>query len=311
MTLEPAEAAVTRASQLAAVFSSLKNLGLVDRGFLNEIMRRILVANPGLLGVWTVWEPDRLDGLDATFAGAPGHDASGRFVPLWHRCGGKIQLEANNDYDKPSAEWYFAPARLRTEVLIGPYEYRVAGETLFITSKAAPILHEGRCVGVAGFDIHMDLMFESMPALGAFEAIEAVLGRGHVLLGDDGQVRYCSQATRRLIRRYVGGKPGCARRMPEYLDELIPRLRRTVSHHNIRSRVRGRFAADLAGWSFGLRDIPIRTAFSCLSTNRSTLAPCAGCQSPSPRVSRKSRIGLLRGNRTRKSQSYWASVLTP
>ena len=251
MTLEPAEAAVTRASQLAAVFSSLKNLGLVDRGFLNEIMRRILVANPGLLGVWTVWEPDGLDGLDATFAGAPGHDASGRFVPLWHRCGGKIQLEANNDYDKPSAEWYFAPARLRTEVLIGPYEYRVAGETLFITSKAAPILHEGRCVGVAGFDIHMDLMFESMPALGAFEAIEAVLGRGHVLLGDDGQVRYCSQATRRLIRRYVGGKPGGARRMPESLDELIPRLRRTVSHRN--HKIKG-------AWSFrsGPRRLVVR-----------------------------------------------------
>ena len=231
MHLQPTEA-VTRANELATVLSSLKNLGLVHRGFLNEIMRRILVLNPGFLGVWTVWEPDALDGRDATFAGAPGHDASGRFVPLWHRYGGKVQLEANNDYDKPSADWYFAPARLRAEVLIDPYEYRVAGETLFITSQAAPILYGGRCVGVAGFDIHMDLMFESMPTLGALESIEAVLGRRHVLLGEDGQVRYCSQATRRLIQRYVGGKPGCGRRIPEFLDELIPTLRRAISHRN-------------------------------------------------------------------------------
>ena len=75
----------------------------------------MLVANPGLLGVWTVWEPDALDGRDAMFAGAPGHDQSGRFVPFWHRHGGKVQLEANTDYDKPHAEWYFSlqPGRER------------------------------------------------------------------------------------------------------------------------------------------------------------------------------------------------------
>ena len=42
------------------------------------------------------------------FAGAPGHDQSGRFVPFWHRYGGRIRLEANIDYDKPEADWYLA-----------------------------------------------------------------------------------------------------------------------------------------------------------------------------------------------------------
>ena len=125
MTLERSEA-VNRAGQLAKVFSSLKTLGLTDRGLFNEIMRGVLVANPRLLGVWTVWEPDALDGRDAMFARAPGHDQSGRFVPFWHRSGGQIQLQANIDYDKPDADWYFAPTRRKAEVLIDPYEYRVA-----------------------------------------------------------------------------------------------------------------------------------------------------------------------------------------
>ena len=106
MTLERAEA-VNRAGQLATVFSSLKTLGFTDRGLLNEIMRGVLVANSGLLGVWTVWEPDALDGRDAMFAGAPGHDQSGRFVPFWHRYGGRIRLEANIDYDKPERRLVF------------------------------------------------------------------------------------------------------------------------------------------------------------------------------------------------------------
>ena len=160
MTLERCEA-VNRAGQLAIVLSSLKTFGLTDRGLLNEIMRGVLLANSGLLGVWTVWEPDALDGRDAMFAGTPGHDQSGRFVPFWHRCGGQIQLEANIDYDKPEADWYFAPTRRRAEVVIDPYEYRVAGKNLFITSTAAPILHAGRCVGVVGFDVHMDWLLEA------------------------------------------------------------------------------------------------------------------------------------------------------
>ena len=69
MILERAEA-VNRASQLATIFASLKTLGLTERGLLNEIMRRVLVANSGLLGVWTVWEPNALDGRDAAFAAA-------------------------------------------------------------------------------------------------------------------------------------------------------------------------------------------------------------------------------------------------
>jgi DNA-binding CsgD family transcriptional regulator len=224
MTWERAEE-VTRAGQLAAVLSSLKNLGVTDRGLFNEIMRRVLVANPCLLGVWTVWEPNALDSRDALFAGAPGHDQNGRFVPFWHRYGGNIQLEVNTDYDKPGSEWYFAPARRRAEVLIDPYEYRVAGKDLFITSIAAPILHEGKCAGVAGFDIHMDLLFQGFDGPGVFESIETSLGRGHILLGEDGQVRYCSRATRRLLSRYVGAKPSCQHRRPESLDGLLQKLR--------------------------------------------------------------------------------------
>jgi hypothetical protein len=51
-----------RAGHLAAVFSSLKSLGLADRELFHEIMRRVLLANSGLLAVSTAWEPEALDG---------------------------------------------------------------------------------------------------------------------------------------------------------------------------------------------------------------------------------------------------------
>jgi DNA-binding CsgD family transcriptional regulator len=260
LALERGEA-TNRAGHLAAIFSSLKTLGLIDRALLSEIMRRVLLANSGLLGVWTVWEPNALDGRDKIYAGAPGHDMSGRFVPFWHRYGGEIRLEANIDYDKPDSDWYFTPTRRRAEVVIDPYEYPVAGKNLFITSTAAPIIHSGKCLGVVGFDVHMDWLLEAADEPRLFESIESVLGRGHVLLGQNGEVRYWSQATRRLICRYVGSKVGSRRQLPEPLHDLvIQKLRREFFPESVKAK---------PGWTFvsGSRKLVVRF----------TRHPQAGC----------------------------------
>jgi DNA-binding CsgD family transcriptional regulator len=243
---------MNRASQLASVFSSLKSLGLADRGVFLEIMRRVLVANSGWLGVWTVWEPNALDGLDTIFAGTSGHDQTGRFVPFWHRYGGRIRLEANIDYDKPEADWYLAPARRRAEVLIDPYQYRVAGKELFITSMTAPILHDSSCLGVVGFDVHLDWLLEAADEPNLFESVEASFGRGHVLLGEDGRLRYCSRATFQLICRYVGSAPVADDRLPGPLDDLVARkIRRSLFPGRLRQG---------EGWTFvrGLRKLAVR-----------------------------------------------------
>lgn len=260
LVLERCEA-TNRAGHLAAVFSSLKALGLTDRDFFNEIMRRVLLRNGGLLGVWSVWEPNALDDRDRFHAGAPGHDLSGRFVPFWHRYGGEVRLEASIDYDKPDSEWYYTPTRRRAEVVIDPYEYPVAGKNLFITSTAAPIIHAGNCIGVVGFDVHLDWLLEAADEPGLFESIETVLGRGHVLLGQNGEVRYWSQATRRLICRYVGGKAGSGRQLPEPLRDLVvQKLRRDFFPQSVKPR---------PGWTFahGSRKLVVRF----------TRHPQAGC----------------------------------
>ena len=58
----------------------------------DAVQRELLEANPGLLGVWSGWEPDAFDGQDARFRGSRGSDATGRFVSYWHREGSDIAL---------------------------------------------------------------------------------------------------------------------------------------------------------------------------------------------------------------------------
>ena len=243
---------VNRAGHLAVMFSSLKALGLTDRDLFNKIMRGVLLANSQLLGVWTVWEPDALDGRDAFYVGTPGHDISGRFVPFWHRYGGQVRLEASIDYDKPDSEWYVAPTRRRAQVVIDPYEYPVAGENLFIASSAAPILHDDKCLGVVGFDIHMDWLFGAADEPGIFDSLESVLGRGHILLNENGEVRYWSESTKRLISRYIRGKAESARQLPRPLHDLV--LER------LRGRPIGKKGKSQPRWTFasGARKLTVR-----------------------------------------------------
>lgn len=226
------EASAGQAGHLAATFASLKALGLGDRAMLNGILQAVLQANPRLLGAWTVWEPDALDGRDRDFAGTAGHDGTGRFIPFWHRRGGGIHLQPNTDYAEPTAAWYLRPFRCGRPMVIDPYEYEVGGEKLFLASQVAPITVAGRCLGVVGIDVHLDGRQDEPPD---FATVEAVLDRGYVILDPSGGVRHGSEATRRLLQRYAGGRSG------DLPGELRQSLRRKLAEGGMDGRAVWRF----------------------------------------------------------------------
>jgi DNA-binding CsgD family transcriptional regulator len=143
------------ARNLANALISLKALGVTDRWILSDILKATLEKHPEYWGVWTIWEPDALDGRDQEFANQRGHDASGRYAPLWKRTRRGLQLEPNVGYSEPGiGDYYLIPIQKQQEVIFAPYVYHPAdGETRRIISQVAPIFEHGRCVGVAGFDV--------------------------------------------------------------------------------------------------------------------------------------------------------------
>jgi len=143
------------ARNLANALSSLKALGVTDRWILSDILKSTLERHPEYWGVWTIWEPDALDGRDREFANQRGHDASGRYAPLWKRTLRGLELEPNVGYSQPGiGDYYLIPIQKQREVIFAPYEYRPAdGQTRRIISQVAPIFDQGSCVGVAGFDV--------------------------------------------------------------------------------------------------------------------------------------------------------------
>ncbi|MBY4677132.1 methyl-accepting chemotaxis protein [Marinobacterium arenosum] len=164
----------TIAEDLAENFSSLKvhsaNNELLTselRLIFNRILERSLLHQKSLLGTYTAWEPNALDGKDLLFAGLAerGYDASGRFIPYWSReKNGQLSLAPLADYENNSrpnggdriGEYYLCPRDTKQHCLINPYPYEVNGQTVLLTSIVSPIVIDKQFVGMAGVDISLE-----------------------------------------------------------------------------------------------------------------------------------------------------------
>lgn len=172
------------ARSMAQQFETHANLPAEQRRpYFNQQMRYILEQNPRLLGTWTGWEPNALDGLDARFANKEGSDATGRFIPYWNRGNGQIVIEALVDYEKPGAgNFYVLPKKTGKEQIINPYEYTSAqGKKLLMTTLSVPIKNaQGGFLGVAGIDIELMRLKEDIGKIKIYKT------GGAFLLGNDG-----------------------------------------------------------------------------------------------------------------------------
>jgi methyl-accepting chemotaxis protein len=139
------------ARTLAQTFEAMRATSTPDRDVMNSILRNVLEKEERFNGVWTLWEPNALDGKDAEYAGKPGYDETGRFLPLWNRDTGTIQQVAIVDYE--TGDFYNLPKQTGEETVTNPYLYPVNGEYAPMSSIVVPIKYNGQFVGVAGVDV--------------------------------------------------------------------------------------------------------------------------------------------------------------
>lgn len=215
------------ARRLAEALLALKRVGVTDRGVYDAVLRNVLVTHPRYLGVWSVWEPDALDGRDSAFANSPGHDATGRFVPLWSRGSGRITVEPNSAYD--TGEWYVWPMRKGHEVVVDPYDYPMAGAHRLITTQVAPLVLEGAPIGVAGIDFEVARIPAACEGPHAENEVERHLARAYVFLEANGgagvyggaKISWSSARGQRLLHAFFGEAPGAGRELPRRLRRLL------------------------------------------------------------------------------------------
>jgi methyl-accepting chemotaxis protein len=180
------EGALLAARTLAHALGGMQAAGRPERAAADAMVKGVLAGSPRFLGVWTAWEPNAFDGRDAEFVGKPGHDSTVRYIPYWNRGSGALAVEPLVDYDKPGAgDYYLLSRNSGNETLIEPYKYPVAGKDTLITSMVAPIVVGGRVVGVAGVDIALSSLQDTVGAISVYgTGYASLLSNSGLYVGD-------------------------------------------------------------------------------------------------------------------------------
>lgn len=157
------EVGLDAARTLAQTLSGIKDRNHpleLNRSQVNLILREVLEDNPDVFAIYTGWEPDAFDGQDSEYAGTPGHDATGRFIPYWHRHNdGSIHLSPLESYDKQGVgNFYLCPESTQEECVIDPLVYSVHGQDRLLTALVVPIMNQGQFYGIVGVDFRLDFL---------------------------------------------------------------------------------------------------------------------------------------------------------
>jgi methyl-accepting chemotaxis protein len=120
------------------------------RNILNVILEGLARENPGIIAIWSIWEPDILEGNDLQYAGTKGSCSNGRFSPYYYWDNGKIEVTVMEDFEEDS---YLLLKNSVIPSILEPYEYQVGRNKILMTSITAPIHVNGKGVGIIGIDL--------------------------------------------------------------------------------------------------------------------------------------------------------------
>ncbi len=143
------------------------------RAFFNNLLKSFLSDNKNILGVWTCWEPNAVDGLDARYANSKESDSTGRFIPYWYWNGqNAIEFVPLADYAVTGKGNYYLLARdSGNETVLEPFEYELNGKKLLMTTFAVPVKNKsGAVVGVVGVDVTLDKLKDITFAKGDYQS---------------------------------------------------------------------------------------------------------------------------------------------
>ena len=143
--------ALLAARTVSQALEGMKTAWVDDRSLYSSILKQVLTANTNFLAVWSGWQPDALDGKDKDFADKPGHDSTGRFVPLWFRVGAEATNSVLPDHQTAGKGDYLQkPLDHGREHVSEPFRIRLGDRDHEVVSLAVPIRTGGEVVGAAG-----------------------------------------------------------------------------------------------------------------------------------------------------------------
>jgi len=159
------------AETTAFILEEYEAIGLENRRrFLNKTLEHILQKYPNILGIWSIWEPDVLEGDDMLYLGTEGTNDAGRFAPYWYRIGNQTRVQTLNNFELPGQrnDYYQTAKQNIPGAVRDPFYITLAGRNFLASSITATIHNNGRVVGVIGVDFDLGLIQQTVQTLYPF-----------------------------------------------------------------------------------------------------------------------------------------------
>jgi signal transduction histidine kinase len=194
--------------------------GTADRRIAVDALVRSLAARPEVLGHAYTFAPDAFDGRDAAWAGAPWHDASGRFAPYVVRSGATIAVEVLRDYDTPGlGDWFVVPRRTGRPLLQEPYTYAIDGRSVLMTTISLPVRDAaGGVLGVVTADLALDGLqtrIAGLHPLGRGSGHAVLVSAAGTVLAHGGDAALIGRPATEAVPGWRGAGDGVRSRRPD------------------------------------------------------------------------------------------------
>lgn len=172
--------------------------GARDRKLLLHIISSNAVVSPSVLAAWILAAPNSVDGQDNLWTGRAdvGSGAHGVFIPYVVRDGDHARLDLLDSEDVRAAVYTKQAAETSKPAIVEPYLYNIKGKEVAMTSLTAPVLVQGRLVGVAGMDMALSDLSSDLGRLHPF-------GDGTVALVSD-QLNWVTNPDAKLEMKSYG-----------------------------------------------------------------------------------------------------------
>ncbi|MDO9512248.1 MAG: response regulator [Bacteroidales bacterium] len=165
---------------IAQTFEDFESIPEADRRkTYMSLIKKVLESNEEFLSIWTIWEPNSIDRLDAQHIMGEGSTRIGNFSPTYYKVDKVIKLEVS----PPNAtlfegDYYNIPKSSLKETILNPYYYSYTGnknDEILQTNLITPIIKDGKFMGVVGIDASLNVLQEKIRDYKPFET-------GHVML---------------------------------------------------------------------------------------------------------------------------------
>jgi methyl-accepting chemotaxis protein len=169
------------AKTLADIMSSFETVPVESRRtYYDNTIRSIMESNPTFMGMFSIWKPNAIDGLDAANINDSGTDSTGRYMPWYSRRSGNLEELSLSDYE------YYTDVSINIEnpdsIMSLPYKSQYAGRPIYGTRLCYPIITPNGIVGRVG------IMVDLTPSSDVISEIKPYGNGRAVLYATDGTI---------------------------------------------------------------------------------------------------------------------------